>query len=187
MSKRIARWLSWYGPLILMAALLAGCGSHSHGDGAVGPSITAQPENVTVGACCSATFKVVAAGTAPLSYQWRRDGSAIAGATAASYTIAAVVAADSGAQFTVVVSNAAGSVTSDAATLVVGVGLAPSIVSQPAAVSVVAPASARFAVVARGSAPLAYQWRRNGEPIDGATGPTYATPATSIADTGATF
>ncbi len=52
MSKRIARWLDWYVPLILMAAaLLAGCGSHSRGDGAVGPSITAQPENVTVGAC----------------------------------------------------------------------------------------------------------------------------------------
>jgi cytochrome c551/c552 len=188
MSKRIALWLSWYWPLVLMAVLLAACGSHhSHGGGAARPSITAQPASVTVAECASASFTVVAVGGAPLSYQWQRDGSAIAGATAASYTIAEVAATDNGARFTVVVSNAAGSVVSDAATLSVGVAVAPAIVSQPEGQSVVAPASAHFSVEASGSAPLAYQWRRNGEPIVGATGPAYATPATAVADTGARY
>jgi hypothetical protein len=62
---------------------------------------------------------VAATGTAPLAYQWRRNGTDIAGATASSYTTPATTLADNGAQFTVVVSNAAGAVTSSAATLTV--------------------------------------------------------------------
>jgi beta-galactosidase len=53
----------------------------------------------------TATFSVTASGTAPLSYQWRRDGADIAGATAASYSTAALNAGDDGAKFSVVVST----------------------------------------------------------------------------------
>src|SRR5437588_726777 len=67
----------------------------------------------------AATFTVTATGTAPLTYQWQKNGTAIGGATAASYTTPATTAADNGNQFTVVVSNAAGSVTSTAASLTV--------------------------------------------------------------------
>lgn len=63
-----------------------------------------------------------ASGTAPLSYQWQKGSSAISGATAASYTTPPTIAADSGEQFSVVVSNAAGSVTSGMATLTVNPG-----------------------------------------------------------------
>ena len=83
-----------------------------------GPSIAQQPESRTVPAGGSVTFGVLAAGSPPLSYRWQRDGVNIAGATGASYTISAR-AADSGALFRVVVSNAFGSVTSAAATLTV--------------------------------------------------------------------
>ena len=83
-----------------------------------GPSIVQQPESRTVPAGSSVTFGVLASGSAPLSYRWQRDGANIAGATGASYTISAR-AADSGALFRVVVSNAFGSVTSAAATLTV--------------------------------------------------------------------
>ena len=85
----------------------------------VPPSITTQPASQTVTAGQSATFSVAASGTAPLSYQWRKNGTAISGATSASYTTPATTTADNGAQFTVVVSNSAGSVTSNAATLTV--------------------------------------------------------------------
>ncbi|HYX68498.1 MAG TPA: choice-of-anchor D domain-containing protein, partial [Terriglobales bacterium] len=67
----------------------------------------------------TATFSVAASGTSPLSYQWQKNGTTISGATAASYTTPTETTADSGAQFTVVVSNAAGSATSAAATLTV--------------------------------------------------------------------
>lgn len=82
------------------------------------PAITSQPaaQSVTVGG--SATFTVTASG-ADLAYQWRRDAKYIAGATAATYTLANVQAGDSGASFTVVVKNGGGSVTSGAAVLTV--------------------------------------------------------------------
>src|SRR5437879_13897649 len=86
---------------------------------AVAPTITTQPGNQTVTAGQTATFTVVATGTAPLSYQWRKSGVNIAGATGASYTTPATTTSDSGATFSVVVSNTAGTVTSAAAVLTV--------------------------------------------------------------------
>ena len=140
----------------------------------VPPSITTQPANLTVTAPNQASFSVVATGDAPLSYQWRRNGSNLSGATSSSYVLNPTAVSDSGAQFDVVVTNAAGSVTSTAATLTVNPGpVPPSITTQPANVTVTAPGSATFSVVATGDAPLSYQWRRNGANISGATNATY--------------
>jgi hypothetical protein len=83
----------------------------------VAPQITQQPTNLTVTAGQTATFSVSATGTAPLSYQWQRNGTAISGAASASYTTPAAVSTDSGAAFRCVVSNGAGSLTSQAAIL----------------------------------------------------------------------
>jgi hypothetical protein len=85
----------------------------------VAPAITTQPLSITVNAGQTATFNVVATGTATLNYQWRKNGTAISGATSSSYTTPATSTADSGAAFTVVVTNTSGSVTSSAATLTV--------------------------------------------------------------------
>jgi len=71
--------------------------------------------NQTVTSGQTASFSVVAAGTAPLSYQWQKNSVNIAGATAASYTTPVTTTADSGATFRVVVSNTAGTITSSAA------------------------------------------------------------------------
>ncbi len=151
----------------------------------VAPSITTPPANVTVTAPASASFSVVVAGTAPLSYQWRRNTVIIAGATSASYVLNPTVGTDNGAQFDVVVSNSAGSVTSTAATLTVNV--TPSISTPPANVTVTAPAAANFSVVAGGTAPLSYQWRRNGAPIAGATSASYSLNPTAVSDSGSSF
>ncbi len=48
--------------------------------GGVAPSITTQPQNQSVKAGATATFSVAATGTAPLAYQWSKNGTAIAGA-----------------------------------------------------------------------------------------------------------
>src|SRR5437588_509679 len=136
----------------------------------------------------TATFTVTATGTAPLSYQWQKNGTAISGATVASYTTSATTAADSGDQFTVVVSNAVGSVTSSAAVLTVNAALvAPTITTQPASQMVSAGQAATFTVAATGTAPLSYQWQRNGTAIGGATAASYTTPATTASDSGAQF
>jgi photosystem II stability/assembly factor-like uncharacterized protein len=85
----------------------------------VAPRFTTQPSDVTVTVGQNATFSVTAIGTAPLSYQWQRDGADIAGANAASYTLTNAQLADSGARFRVVVENAAGVASSVEALLTV--------------------------------------------------------------------
>jgi glucose/arabinose dehydrogenase len=83
------------------------------------PVITRQPTSQTVSIGQTATFVVEASGTAPLFFQWTRNGTDIAGATGASYTTPPAAIADSGSQFSARVSNSAGSVTSNAAALTV--------------------------------------------------------------------
>lgn len=90
------------------------------------PSIAEQPANVTVSAGQPATFTVSASGVQPFQYQWLRNGAAIAGATQSTYTIQSTTAADDGALISATVSNAFGSATSNAATLTVLAGGAPS-------------------------------------------------------------
>jgi hypothetical protein len=154
----------------------------------IAPTITTAPANQTVTAGASATFSVAASGTAPLAYQWRRNNVDIAGATTASHTTPPTTLADSGAVYTVVVSNAAGSVTSTAATLTVNAAaVPPSIVTQPVAQSVNAGQTATFSVTANGTAPLAYQWRKNGVDVAGATAASHTTPATTLDDNGALY
>src|SRR5947199_5917213 len=144
--------------------------------------------NQTVTAGQTAMFTVVATGTAPLSYQWQKNGANIAGATSSSYTTPATTIADSGATFDVVVSNSVGNATSNLATLTVSAApLAPTITTRPANQTVTAGQTATFTVVASGTAPLSYQWQKNGANIAGATSSSYTTPATTIADSGATF
>ncbi len=82
------------------------------------PTITGQPLSATKIVGESVTFSVTASGTAPLSYQWRKDGTSISGATSSSYTISSVVLSDAGS-YDVIVSNAFGSATSNSAALTV--------------------------------------------------------------------
>ncbi len=150
------------------------------------PTITTQPASLTVATGASATFTVVAGGTAPLAYQWSKAGAPISGATNASYTIASTAAADAGT-FTVTVTNAAGSATSAAATLTVtttATPTAPTITAQPASLTVATGASATFTVVAGGTAPFTYQWSKAGVPISGGTSSVLTLPNISAADGG---
>src|SRR5215813_4897342 len=158
----------------------AGCGGSVAGPKTVAPSISTKPANQAVTVKQTATFTMAATSTAPLTYQWQKNGAAVSGATSASYTTPATTSADNGAQFVVVVSNSAGSVTSNAATLTVTASaVSPSITTQPANQTVTAGQTATFTVVATGTSPLSYQWQKNGTAISGATSATYTTPATT--------
>lgn len=90
----------------------------------ISPAITDQPDNLTVSQGQPATFSVSATGTAPLSYQWRKNNVNIAGATSATFTIPSAQPSDAG-NYQVVVSNTAGSITSANATLTVTTFNAP--------------------------------------------------------------
>jgi hypothetical protein len=176
---------------MLFAISLAGCSGLTNPGGniqPVAPSLMVQPVSVTVTAGQPATFSVSATGTAPISYQWRRNGANISGATAATYTIPATTTSDSSSKFDVVVSNNSGTITSSQATLTVNAATAaPAITTQPSNLAVTAGQTAAFSVVASGTAPLSYQWRKNTANISGATASSYTTPVTTSADNGATF
>ena len=148
------------------------------------PSSASRPGSQTVNAGQTASFGVVASGTATLAYQWTKNGTNISGATSSSYTTPVTSSADNGAVYRVTVSNAYGTVTSSNATLTVIT--APTISTQPAAQSVVVGQTASFSVTATGTVPT-YQWRKNGSNISGATSSTYTTPVTVIGDDGAFF
>ena len=85
---------------------------------AVAPTITTQPQSQTVGVGANAVFSVMAAGTSPLSYQWRLNGTNISGAVASSLTVTNAQVTNSGT-YSVVITNAHGSVTSSNALLAV--------------------------------------------------------------------
>ncbi|PYT40365.1 MAG: hypothetical protein DMG45_17290 [Acidobacteria bacterium] len=117
--------------VILLAVLCAGCSglasqtTQTAGPVATAPSITTQPGSQSVTAGQTATFSVAATGTAPLSYQWKKNGLAVSGASSSAYTTLPTSSSDTGAQFTVVVSNSSGSVTSSAAVLTVSTSIPP--------------------------------------------------------------
>ena len=157
-------------------------------DNEVAPSITAQPASLAVVAGSEALFAVAARGTEALSYQWRKNGVAITGANNPLLKLPAVSAAD-GASYAVVVSNAAGTVTSQTALLTVSAGvaplLAPTIVTQPSAVSVPSGNTATFAVGVDGSGPFAFQWLKDGVAVAGETRAVFTLANVAAKNTGA--
>lgn len=182
---------------VLVAVVVAACGGGSsrpstainepstNPPALVAPSITTHPSDATVHDGDGATFTVGAAGSALLTYQWKRDHVDIPGATSATYTFTAGLA-DEQAQFAAEVSNAVGKVLSFPGTLHVQAA-APAITAQPQSQAVLAGAAATFAVAATGSAPLAFQWFKDGSPIAGATDVAYTTPILTLADAGHTY
>jgi len=176
---------------VLVAIVNSGCSgivSGSNSPAPSAPSISTQPTSQTVTSGQTATFSVAAMGTAPFTYQWKKNSVAISGANSSSYTTPATASSDDGAQFTVVVSNSAGSATSSPATLTVSAAaVAPSITMQPASQTVTAGQTAAFSVAAAGTAPLTYQWRKNSVAVSGANSSSYTTPATASSDSGAQF
>ncbi|HLP01568.1 MAG TPA: pectinesterase family protein [Opitutaceae bacterium] len=145
------------------------------------PEITSQPLGFTKTVGDSAPFSVVADGGrgTVLSYQWRKDGVDIPGATDPDYTIPSVTLDDAG-DYTVLVTDIAGATLSAIAKLEVTTeAVAPSVSAQPVGGTILAGGSHTFSVIANGTAPLSYQWERSTDggtvysPIDGATNSSF--------------
>jgi subtilisin-like proprotein convertase family protein len=131
----------------------------------VPPAMVSQPQSLTTVAGSTANFSAGATGSLPMNYQWRFNGSnlsnggRITGATSSALAISTVQASDAG-NYTLVVTNAVGVVTSAVATLTVNGP--PTITAQPTGQSVLTGANVNFNVTASGTAPLSYQWLFNG-------------------------
>jgi photosystem II stability/assembly factor-like uncharacterized protein len=195
MTHRMLRHLA-LAAICTGAALLTACGGDDDPapppapPAAVAPTITTPPAAVAVNEGAPATFSVVAAGTAPLSYQWLRGGVSISGATSATYTLAAATTGDDGAAFAVRVSNSAGSVTSSAALL--ALNRRPVVVTQPASVTVAELNTVTLTAAADGTAPFTYQWQRSTDgttwtDIATATSASHTTPQLLRTDSGTSY
>jgi hypothetical protein len=130
------------------------------------PTVTISPQNLIVLAGSNAVLTANAAGLPPLSYQWQKDMGFIVGATSARYTIFGAQATDAG-NYSIIVSNPFGSVTSGVAT--VTVVFPPSISLQPISQVVAAGTNLTLTVVAEGTPPLTYQWNNSAGAIAGKT------------------
>jgi hypothetical protein len=149
---------------------------------AVAPTVTAHPQSTTVIVGQAVQFAVTATGTAPFTYQWQRNTQNIPTATGATYAIASAQLANAG-DYRVIVSNAAGSATSQVATLTVNpAAVAPTITGHPQSATVTVGQSVQFAVTATGTAPFTYQWQRNSQNIPLATGSTYSLSNVQLTD-----
>jgi hypothetical protein len=118
------------------------------------PSITTQPDSPPVSAGSTAVLTVIAAGTSPLSYQWRLIGTNLLAASNASLSITNAQVTNSG-PYTVFITNAFGNATSAPAI----VKLLPTLIAQPTNQIVATGSTGSFNVTATGTAPLTYQWK----------------------------
>jgi Immunoglobulin domain len=150
------------------------------------PAINTPPTSQHV--CTGASIVLTVNASYAASYQWNFNGTPIPGATSATYTISNAAAVNAG-NYTVTVTNGAGSVTSAVATIAVG----SQITSNPASVTILATQTAVFTVAAQGLTPFTYQWYEipsgsaTGVAIPGATSSTYTTPPVDSTYNGAQY
>lgn len=143
--------------------------------------ITSQPTATSVVKGSDVAFHVAATGSDVITYQWRKNGKDIPGATSADLNLQNVNAS-SIADYRVVVSNSANLVVSNAAHLTVQ--LPPSIDTPPVAASVNYNSAATFTVVASGDPTLTYKWYKDDVEIQGATTASYTIPHAKLSDAG---
>ncbi|GAA5143978.1 hypothetical protein GCM10023213_33110 [Prosthecobacter algae] len=130
------------------------------------PLILGQPQAATVQVGGKVTLSVEAMGTG-LRYQWRRNGLAINKATGSTFTIAKAALADGG-NYDVLITGTHGTLLSSKALLTVQPPLA--ILQHPVGGMVRPAQTLQLWVLAVGQPPLSYQWKRNGEIIEGPAG-----------------
>ena len=159
------------------------------------PQITTAPRPVLVRTGQTASFSALASGTPTPALQWQTrdanssgawsDVSGGSGASSGNFTTQVLSLVDNGRQYRVVASNAVGRAESTAVTVSVSdLDVAPTITTQPATIAVPAGSDAVFAVDARGTEALSYQWRYNGAPIAGANATVLRLAAVTNANAG---
>ncbi|HEU0009644.1 MAG TPA: lamin tail domain-containing protein [Verrucomicrobiae bacterium] len=145
------------------------------------PVITTQPASSSVAASSQHTLSVAANGAPPLHYQWRYNGSGIAGATNFTLTLANLQLSQAG-DYSVVVYNHAGVIESSNATLTVVLGAY--FLQHPRSTNTTRGSPVTFSALAVSSSPITYQWRFNGTNLTGATSPTLTLPSAQLDQAG---
>jgi len=152
-------------------------GVHEYNSARYAINITTQPESLNVGVGNIASFNVSASSLEQLTYQWQKNETGVADVRTPGYTIASATLNDAGG-YRCVISNPFISITSLVASLTVLEP--PEITEQPQPATINENVSVVFSVKARGSNPLSYQWKKNGNKINGANAATYNISSATI-------
>ena len=153
-----------------------------NGSGTNPPVIVTQPQSQTNAVGATITFSVGASGSGTLACQWQFNGTNIAGATANPFVLVNAQFTNNG-NYSVIVTNLFGSVTSSNAVLLL-TNAPPAITTQPQSQSVLAGQTATFSVGATGTPPLNYQWFFSGTNIAGATTNPFTLANVQLTNTG---
>lgn len=152
-------------------------------------AIIGKSPNQIINVGQTVTLSVTATSSLPISYQWYRpaqieDGAIIPGATGPTLILTNVTWADSG-YYRVAVRDSTGTVLNTSIAVTVNPPpMAVAIVTQPVSQSAHVGQSVTFSVVATGTGPLGYQWRKQGVAIPGATSANFTLPAVQLSDAG---
>ena len=163
----------------------AGCGlvnsSSSSLSLSAATAILTQPSSVTACEGVSTMLSVAASGQGVLTYQWKKSGTDISGATSSSLSFTSLTSVDAAA-YTVSVSAGCGSLLSSSAN--VTVNPATAIVAQPVSATICSGNAANLSVNATGASPITFQWSFNGVEIGGATSSLYSIPSANVNNAG---
>ena len=131
----------------------------------------------------SVTLSATVGGTTP-AYAWYHDSLLIPGETNATLTLSKLQTTDAG-RYYLIATNTQGTVTSQTATVTVtATAVVPAVSVQPQGLSVLEGNAATFTATVTGTAPLTYQWTKNGINIPGANSNSYAIAAAQGSDAG---
>lgn len=171
-------WGAWSGSYSFAGA------SGNLGVATTAPAVIYAPPaatSVSIGGPLNLTVTVT--GVGPFTYQWFLNGTQIAGAISANYYIASASSTNAGT-YSVRATNAAGTTTINAGTVTVANAGAPGITLQPLSKTVAPGARFSLLVSATGSGNLAYQWRKDGTSLPGATQNVFEIPLVTAAHAG---
>jgi hypothetical protein len=167
----------------LLFVVFAACTPVVFAQGGTLPRISSVATSPSVAEGQTVSFAVTVTGTAPFTYQWKKGGADLAGATSATLTLGAVRLADAGS-FTVVAANSSGIATGGPYVLTVTADAAPVVEAISFPAGVVLGDSFSLPLLVKGTAPFTYQWRKDGVPIAGETKETFSRTSAAVADVG---
>ena len=150
------------------------------------PFIYGQPLTQTVPQGTPVLLTVGVSGGQPLSYQWRRSNTNLAGENFPFLALNGTTTNTSGS-YSVVVTNSFGAITSAPAVVTITPVFPPVITASPQSLTVLAGSNVTFSVTASGTPPFNYQWVRGGVGLPGNDAPTLTVTNATLADAGNYF